>query len=227
MASKIPGYKGQLLDIDLTTKKISTLDLDPKLARDYIGGRALGGKMLMDAYGANWAKRPARPDALLCSYRPIREPAARRTWSSSRRRATASSAQGSGDFIHELRFGYDGDSPRQGEFAGLHHHFRRRRSDLRCRRCGAAIRDAPDDRRRTAPRPQQSSVRQARTRQHAAVITEWVPRGRAAAGRWAPRTKAVSRGTGARPRWPTGRIVDEVGAEPAGPQPERTDTARP
>ncbi len=56
MATKIPGYKGQLLDIDLTARSVKTVDLDPKLAREYIGGRAMGGKMLMDAYGTNWAK---------------------------------------------------------------------------------------------------------------------------------------------------------------------------
>ena len=51
MATKIPGYHGQLLEIDLTAKSVKTVDLDPKLARDYIGGRAMGGKMLLDAYG--------------------------------------------------------------------------------------------------------------------------------------------------------------------------------
>ena len=33
MASKIPGYHGQLLEIDLTTKTTKIVDLDPKLAQ--------------------------------------------------------------------------------------------------------------------------------------------------------------------------------------------------
>ncbi len=113
MATKIPGYHGQLLEIDLTAKSTRTVDLDPKLAREYIGGRAMGGKMLLDAYGTNWGKiDPFSPDALLlvlagpfvdyigckanfCFKSPLS--------------GGMIGAQGSGDFIHELRFcGYDG-----------------------------------------------------------------------------------------------------------------------
>ncbi len=113
MATKIPGYQGQLLDIDLTAKSVKKVDLDPKLARDYIGGRAMGGKMLMDAYGANWAKQdPLAPDALLlflsgpfvdfigCKSNVVFK---------SPQSNSIIGAQGSGDWIHELRFaGYDG-----------------------------------------------------------------------------------------------------------------------
>ncbi len=113
MATKIPGYKGQLLEIDLTAKSVKTVDLDPKLARDYLGGRAMGGKMLIDAYGTNWGKIDAfSPDALLlvlagpyvgfigCKTNfVIKSPQSQ----------GITAGQGSGDFSHELRFcGYDG-----------------------------------------------------------------------------------------------------------------------
>src|SRR5512137_2275283 len=113
MASKIPGYHGQLLDIDLAAKTVKTVDLDPKLARDYIGGRAMGTKLLLDAYGTNWGKiDPLGPDALLmvmagpyvgylgCKTNfVIKSPLSR----------GVAAGQGSGDFAHELRFcGFDG-----------------------------------------------------------------------------------------------------------------------
>jgi len=56
MASKIPGFHGQLLDIDLTAGTVKTVDLDPALQKEYFGARAMGGKMLLDAYGTNWGK---------------------------------------------------------------------------------------------------------------------------------------------------------------------------
>jgi aldehyde:ferredoxin oxidoreductase len=113
MATKIPGYHGQLLDIDLAAKTFKTVDLDAKLARDYLGGRALGGRMLMDAYGANWGKiDPLSPEAILlvlagptvgfisCKTNFVFK---------SPQSGGIVGAQGSGDFIHELRFcGYDG-----------------------------------------------------------------------------------------------------------------------
>ena len=113
MASKIPGYHGQLLDIDLTAKTVKTVDLDPKLARDYVGGRAMGGKILLDAYGANWGKvDPFSPEALMlvmagpyvgfigCKTNfVIKSPLSQ----------GIAAGQGSGDFAPELRFcGYDG-----------------------------------------------------------------------------------------------------------------------
>jgi aldehyde:ferredoxin oxidoreductase len=61
-----PGYKGQLLDVDLTAGTSQAVPLDPKMARDYVGGRALGVKLLWDAYGANWANvDPLGPEAIL------------------------------------------------------------------------------------------------------------------------------------------------------------------
>lgn len=113
MASKILGYHGQLLDIDLSSKTVKKVDLDPALARNYIGGRAMGGKMLLDAYGANWAKVDAlSPEAQLlflagpyvdfigCKTNVVfKSPESNGIYGS----------QGSGDFIHEVRFsGYDG-----------------------------------------------------------------------------------------------------------------------
>ncbi len=113
MASKIPGYHGQLLDIDLTAKTVKKVDLDPKLAHDYLGGRSLGGKLLMDAYGLNWAKVDAlSPDALLMFMAgPFVDFIGCKTnvvFKSPQTNGIVGS-QGSGDFIHELRFsGYDG-----------------------------------------------------------------------------------------------------------------------
>ncbi len=113
MASKIPGYKGTLLDIDLTAKSVKKIDLDPQLAKNYIGGRAMGAKMLMDAYGTNYAKQDAlAPDALLLFLAgPLVNFIAGKTNVVFKSPLTQGivAAQGSGDFIHELRFsGYDG-----------------------------------------------------------------------------------------------------------------------
>jgi len=113
MASKVPGYKGQLLEIDLTSESINEVDLDPELARNYIGGRAMGGKMLLDAYGTKWADiDPLSPDALLLVLAgPFVNFMGCKTnfvYKSPQSFAIMAS-QGSGDFVHELRFsGYDG-----------------------------------------------------------------------------------------------------------------------
>ena len=42
------GWKGKILRIDLSTGNRSVEDLSPDLCRNYIGGRGLGLKMLMD-----------------------------------------------------------------------------------------------------------------------------------------------------------------------------------
>jgi len=63
----IPGYAGKLLYVDLSAGTTEAVDLDPMMARDYIGGRALGVKLLWDAYGENWADiDPLAPEAVLC-----------------------------------------------------------------------------------------------------------------------------------------------------------------
>ena len=113
MATKIPGYHGKLLDIDLAAKTFKTVDLDPKLARDYLGGRAMGGKMLMDAYGTNWGKVDAlSPEAILLVLAgPFVDFIGCKTNFVFKSPTSGGiiGAQGSGDFIHELRFsGYDG-----------------------------------------------------------------------------------------------------------------------
>src|SRR5664279_4212653 len=108
MATKIPGYKGQLLDIDLTAKTVKTVDLDPKLARDYLGGRMMGAKMLLDAYGTNWGKVDAlSPEALLLvlagPYANFIGCKTNFVFKSPQSGGICAS-QGSGDFLHELRF---------------------------------------------------------------------------------------------------------------------------
>jgi aldehyde:ferredoxin oxidoreductase len=113
MASKIPGFHGQLLDIDLTAGTVKTVDLDPALQKDYFGARAMGGKMLLDAYGTNWGKVDAlSPEAIMlflsgpfvnflgCKLNTVVK---------SPQSGGIVASQGSGDFIHEVRFsGYDG-----------------------------------------------------------------------------------------------------------------------
>ena len=42
------GYMGKILEIDLTSKKVSTSDLDMKIAEQFVGGRGLGAKYLWD-----------------------------------------------------------------------------------------------------------------------------------------------------------------------------------
>jgi len=113
MATKIPGYHGQFLEIDLTAKTTKKVDLDPNLARNYIGGRSMGGKMLLDAYGANWAKiDPLSPEAILLVLAgPYVDFIGCKTNFVLKSPQTMGivGTQGSGDFIHEVRFsGYDG-----------------------------------------------------------------------------------------------------------------------
>ena len=113
MATKIPGYHGQLLEIDLTAKTTKKVDLDPNLAKNYIGGRSMGGKMLLDAYGANWGKvDPLSPEAILLVLAgPYVDFIGCKTNFVLKSPQTFGivGTQGSGDFIHEIRFsGYDG-----------------------------------------------------------------------------------------------------------------------
>src|SRR5690554_8133560 len=53
--SELKGYAGQLLDVDLSTGTINKVPLDPPLVRDYIGGRALGIRLITEEYGDNYA----------------------------------------------------------------------------------------------------------------------------------------------------------------------------
>jgi aldehyde:ferredoxin oxidoreductase len=62
----LPGYAGQILEINLTSKTSRSVPIDPQVARDYIGGRAMGLKWLWDAYGSNWGNvDPLGPDSIL------------------------------------------------------------------------------------------------------------------------------------------------------------------
>jgi aldehyde:ferredoxin oxidoreductase len=64
--ANMPGYAGQILEIDLSSETSTAIPLDPKLARDYVGGRALGLRLLWDEYGGNWgAADPLGPDSAL------------------------------------------------------------------------------------------------------------------------------------------------------------------
>ena len=89
MATKIPGYHGQLLDIDLTAKTTKTVDLDPKLARDYHrragDGRQDAAGRVRDQLGEDRSPQPR--GAAAGSGGPVRRisSAARRISSSSRR----------------------------------------------------------------------------------------------------------------------------------------------
>ena len=42
------GYAGRMLDVDLTTGTISALPMDPAWARDFMGGKGVGAKLLFD-----------------------------------------------------------------------------------------------------------------------------------------------------------------------------------
>jgi len=42
------GYRGKILEVDLTKRKVSEKPLDPKMARDFVGGAGLACRMLYD-----------------------------------------------------------------------------------------------------------------------------------------------------------------------------------
>ena len=46
------GYKGNILVIDLSSKKAETIPLDGEMARQFIGGKGLGGVLLFETMGA-------------------------------------------------------------------------------------------------------------------------------------------------------------------------------
>jgi len=48
MMTKLSGYHGILLDVDLTSGNIDKKELDPKDLQDFVGGRGLGMKLLWD-----------------------------------------------------------------------------------------------------------------------------------------------------------------------------------
>ena len=57
------GWAGKILEVDLSRGKINEAKLDEKLARDFIGGRGLGAKILYDRVGPDI--KPLDPENLL------------------------------------------------------------------------------------------------------------------------------------------------------------------
>jgi len=57
------GWAGKILEVDLSNEKITETKLDEKLARDFIGGRGLGVKILYDRVGPDI--KPLDPENLL------------------------------------------------------------------------------------------------------------------------------------------------------------------
>ena len=57
------GWAGKILEVDLSNEKITETKLDEKLARDFIGGRGLGTKILYDRVGPDI--KPLDPENLL------------------------------------------------------------------------------------------------------------------------------------------------------------------
>ncbi len=45
------GNVGQMLDVNLSTQQVRTIDLDPKIIRNFVGGLGLGVKILYDEVG--------------------------------------------------------------------------------------------------------------------------------------------------------------------------------
>ncbi|MBN2303787.1 MAG: aldehyde ferredoxin oxidoreductase, partial [Anaerolineae bacterium] len=57
------GWAGNILDIDLTTGAIQTLPLDMDMARQFLGGRGLGARLLWDLVGPE--VEPLSPENVL------------------------------------------------------------------------------------------------------------------------------------------------------------------
>jgi aldehyde:ferredoxin oxidoreductase len=90
-----------------------TVDLDADLAKGYIGGRAMGVKMLMDEFGSSWTDLdPLSPEApFILTVGPLNGYCAGKTNSTikSPLSGSAMAAQISGDMNAAIRFaGYDG-----------------------------------------------------------------------------------------------------------------------
>jgi aldehyde:ferredoxin oxidoreductase len=60
------GYAGKLLEVDLSSEKVSETTLDEDVLRQYVGGRGLAVKILWDRLGKNWRRiDPLGPRNLL------------------------------------------------------------------------------------------------------------------------------------------------------------------
>ncbi|MHA1884361.1 MAG: aldehyde ferredoxin oxidoreductase N-terminal domain-containing protein, partial [Promethearchaeota archaeon] len=53
MSEKIIGYNGKIAYVDLNNKKWETRDLDPQIAKDYLGGTGLSAKLTYDVLSDN------------------------------------------------------------------------------------------------------------------------------------------------------------------------------
>ncbi len=64
------GWAGKILDVDLSNGRIETRPLDPQIARQFLGGRGLGARLLWDLVGPEVA--PLSPEnALIFTMGPI------------------------------------------------------------------------------------------------------------------------------------------------------------
>ena len=62
----VGGYAGKYLEADLTKEKLKDITFPEQVLRDYLGGRALGTKILWDRLGKNWEKiDPLGPENIL------------------------------------------------------------------------------------------------------------------------------------------------------------------
>ena len=109
----LAGYANKLLEVNLTTQTSRSIDLDPTLASDFIGGRAMGVKMLMDEFGSRWSDLdPLSPEApFIITVGPLNGYCAGKTNSTikSPLSGSAMAAQISGDMNAAIRLaGYDG-----------------------------------------------------------------------------------------------------------------------
>ncbi|RLI26014.1 aldehyde ferredoxin oxidoreductase, partial [Candidatus Bathyarchaeota archaeon] len=60
------GYWGRLLEVNLSTGDVKTLQVDKRTMRKYVGGRGLGVKILWDRLGDRWEEiDPLGPDNIL------------------------------------------------------------------------------------------------------------------------------------------------------------------
>ena len=50
------GWHGKLLRINLTTRKVTTEDIDPQVCKDYIGGRGVAIRYLYDEVDPRWTR---------------------------------------------------------------------------------------------------------------------------------------------------------------------------
>jgi len=66
------GYTGKILEVDLSSERISETALDEGILKQYIGGRGLAAKILWDRLGRRWRSidplGPMNQRAPMCCY---------------------------------------------------------------------------------------------------------------------------------------------------------------